>query len=227
MVPALWPLVAVSSPLPPRWRRHVIVTRDIEALPRAHYNVIYTDPAWMYYGDPDKDQAAGKHYQCMSVEEISALPVRDLMAKQSVVLCWATCPKLDVAIDVIRAWGLHYRGVTKVWAKTRADGALIHGQGVRPTTTKPTCELLLAASRQKTGRPLPIFDEGMAQVHPASRPGNKHSAKPAGIRADIERLFGDVHRLEMFAREVHLRWDAWGDQVPDPSLYDTCATLTA
>lgn len=191
-----------------------IRTRNWSDLPLSAFSVIYADPAWGYYGDPNKDQAAGKHYTCMTPEELAALPVRSLMARRSVLLCWATCPKLDLAIDTIRAWGLHYRGIAKVWVKARADGGIINGQGVRPTVTKPTTELLLAATKEKKGRPLPILDEGMAQVLVAPRPGGRHSAKPESVRRDIERLFGDVSRVELFAREVYPGWSSWGDEVP-------------
>lgn len=193
-------------------------TRAWSELPLGAFSVVYADPPWSYYGAKYKDQAAAKHYSCMTLEELAALPVRSLMTKRAVLLCWATCPKLDVAIDTIRAWGLTYRGIAKVWVKTRADGAPIHGQGVRPTVTKPTAELLLVASVQKRGRPLPILDEGMAQVLLASRPGNEHSAKPASVRGDIVTLFGDVQRVELFARGVHEGWSSFGDELPFPCL---------
>ena len=34
------------------------------------YNIIYADPPWYYYGDPNKNAAAGKHYPLMKTEEI-------------------------------------------------------------------------------------------------------------------------------------------------------------
>jgi N6-adenosine-specific RNA methylase IME4 len=191
-----------------------LVTRDWSLLPHSHYSIVYLDPPWNYYGSPDKDQAAGKHYSLMSLDDIIALPIASIMAKRSIVLCWATCPKLDIAIDAIRGWGLQYRGVLKNWVKTRLDGSPINGAGVRPTTTKPTSELLFVASRQKKGRPLPILDEGMAQV--AMEPRGAHSEKPACIRNDIVTLFGDVPRIELFARKIFPGWDAWGNQVPEP-----------
>jgi N6-adenosine-specific RNA methylase IME4 len=33
------------------------------------------------------------------------------------------------------------------------------------------------------------------------------------VRARIERLFGDVPRIELFAREQRPNWCAWGEQV--------------
>jgi site-specific DNA-methyltransferase (adenine-specific) len=179
--------------------------------PLSGYSVILADPPWKYYGDPNKDQACGKHYNCMTPEEIAALPVKMLCADRAVVLVWATCPMLDVAMDTIRAWGLHYRGVAYVWVKTRADGGIINGQGVRPTLTKPTTELVLAASTVKRGRPLKILNEGQGQVVLAPR--GEHSKKPDEVQKRIETLLGDVPRLELFARRKRPGWDAWGNEV--------------
>lgn len=44
-------------------------------------------------------------------------------------------------------------------------------------------------------------------------PVREHSRKPGEARTGLERLFGDVRRIEMFARETAPGWDAWGDQV--------------
>jgi N6-adenosine-specific RNA methylase IME4 len=41
----------------------------------------------------------------------------------------------------------------------------------------------------------------------------EHSRKPDATHARIEKLFGDVSRLELFAREERSGWDVWGNQV--------------
>ena len=42
----------------------------------------------------------------------------------------------------------------------------------------------------------------------------RHSAKPDEVRSRIERMFGDAGpRIELFARERHAGWDAWGDEL--------------
>jgi len=42
-----------------------------------------------------------------------------------------------------------------------------------------------------------------------------HSQKPDQVRHNIERLFGDLRRIELFARCRSPGWDAWGNEVPD------------
>ena len=181
------------------------------------FDIVLADPPWSYYGDPDKNAAAGKHYNLMSQEELKQLPVRDLMGKKAALFLWATCPRLDYAIELISAWGLHYRGVAWVWVKTRKDGGWIHGQGVPPTFTKPTTELLLAASTVKRGRPFPIQSSKLPQVveegtiEPAPRTG-KHSEKPARFHELIEELAGEgPQKLELFCRGLPRKgWYGWG-----------------
>ena len=179
------------------------------------YSIILADPPWAYTGDPDKPQACGKHYDCMSPEDLAALDVRTRWAEnQAVLFMWATGPKLDLAIDTLKAWGFHYRGIGFVWVKTSNSGKIISGQGVRPTTVKPTTELVLVGTTQKTGRPLPLLTEAMGQVVLAPRPGNVHSRKPPEVRERIDQLYApDLKRLELFARQPFENWSAWGNEI--------------
>lgn len=112
--------------------------------------------------------------------------------------------------------------------KAALDGNIIHGQGARPKLVKYNSEPVLAFTRVKRGRPLPILDEGMSQLVgewellyeefmfpeplalPRPRPHNKHSSKPEDVQDRIERLHGPQTRLELFARRERPGWDSWG-----------------
>jgi len=177
------------------------------------YEIILADPPWLYYGDPNKNAAAGKHYKCMKDKSIFDYPVPP-KAKRCALFLWATCPKLDLAISTLKAWGFHYRGVAYVWVKTRKDGGIINGQGIPPTFTKPTTEFLLAGSSNKRGRTGKILIHNQPQVIFAPRTG-KHSGKPAIFRDLIVDLLGDRPRIELFARQRVPGWDAIGDELED------------
>ncbi len=56
--------------------------------PSQRYGLIYADPPWHYDGDPNKDQAAGKHYPLMRNPDIAALPVGSITAPK------AACPSV-------------------------------------------------------------------------------------------------------------------------------------
>ena len=188
----------------------------VPPFPARRYEIIYADPPWPYYGDPNKDQAAGKHYALMSVEAIKALPVQEIRAQPAVLFLWATSPKLAEALEVMEAWGFHFRGVAYVWVKTTRDGRIISGQGIRPTFTKPTSEFVLIGSTNARGRTFPLLTEAQGQVVPAPR--GRHSEKPPAVRERIVELLGDRARIELFARARVSGWDAWGNEIDERGL---------
>ncbi len=184
------------------------------------YEIIYADPPWPYYGSETKNAAAGKHYNLMELDAIQAMPVRSLLRYgEGCVFLWATCPRLHFAIDTLRKWGFHYRGVAFVWVKCRADGGWIHGQGIPPTATKPTTELCLLGTTQPKGRPYKLQDSAVRQAYDIedtieiAAPRGKHSQKPEVFRTMIERLYGERLRLELFARQTSPGWYSWGNEV--------------
>lgn len=157
------------------------------------------------------------------------LDVRSYLGAQGLALVWATCPRLNFAIEAIKAWGLHYRGVAFVWVKTRKDGGVIGAQGIRACVTKATSELMLAASIYKRGRPLPIADESIAQVVYETDTGDllpnvvlsqrgAHSEKPAEVYRRIEAMYPQATKCELFARAERRGWTCVGDQLTEPSL---------
>ena len=177
-----------------------------------NYDVVLADPPWQYHGATDKWGAAEKFYRTMRDEDLLAFRgVTDRLSAHGVAFVWATCPRLDFAVQCIAAWGLHYRGVAFVWVKARKDGAPIGAQGVRPSIVKPTVELVLACSRVKQGRPMPLASERVAQVVMAPR--REHSRKPEQVYERIEALYPHATKIELFARHRRMGWDAWGDEL--------------
>ena len=57
------------------------------------YSVIYADPPWRY-----DSRSSGKnpetHYPTMPLEDIAALPVKELADDDCVLFLWVTFPKL-------------------------------------------------------------------------------------------------------------------------------------
>ena len=187
-------------------------------LPRGPFDVVVADPPWWYSAKPGHSNSARNHYGVMTQEELTALPVREVMSKRSALFVWATCPRLDYAIDTIRAWGLNYRGVAWIWIKTRkTDGGIIEGRGVVPTFTKPMAELVLVATTVKTGRPFPILSLKESQYLRA--PPGRHSEKPDLFYDRLERLVGDRPRLDMFARVKRHGWESWGNEIGPDTPY--------
>lgn len=177
------------------------------------YEVVLADPPWGYYGQQDKWGAAAKYYPTMADEELLAFNIRErFMTDRSILFMWATGPRLDFALRCIDAWHLSYRGLAFVWVKTRADGAPVGAQGVRPSIVKPTAELVLAASPVMKGRPLKLHDESIRQIVMARK--SEHSRKPDDVHDSIERMYPGARKIELFARRARPGWTAWGNEAP-------------
>ena len=162
------------------------------------YPVIYADPPWRYEYVETESRAVENHHPTMSLDELCALPVADLAFADSVLFLWATSPKLADALRLIAAWGFEYR-TCAVWDKE------IIGMGYY---YRQRHELLLVATRGQLPAPQP-------DVRPASvvceRRG-PHSAKPAVFAEQIEAMYPELPKIELFCRSPRPGWAVWGNQ---------------
>lgn len=181
-------------------------------LPDKKYQVILADPPWKYTGSETKWGAAEKFYKTLTPAELSMFPLDDVMARPAVVFMWATCPKINIAIETLESWGLHFRGIAFVWVKTSAKtGEPWGARGVRPSIVKPLSEMVIVGATKREGKPLPIASESVVQTIFA--PVGKHSAKPPQVQERIEELYPDYAKLELFGRGTAREgWDIWGNE---------------
>ena len=96
------------------------------------YSVIYADPPWRYrvYSKKGLGRSAESHYPTMSLEEIKALPIGELAAKDCVLFMWITFPCMQEALQVLEAWGFEYKTTAFVWIKqNRVSDGLFWGMG--------------------------------------------------------------------------------------------------
>lgn len=177
------------------------------------YDVIITDPPWAYYGQQNKMGAAGKEYSLLSDQQL--LNFRYPLSQRGVLFMWATCPRLDFALQCLHEHGLTYRGVAFVWVKTSRNGEPLGATGVRPSIVKPLTELVLAASYVKKGRPMPLASESVVQTVFSRR--GRHSEKPEEVQDRIEALYPSASKAEFFARRHRAGWDCFGDELPNLS----------
>ena len=73
--------------------------------------------------------------------------------------------------------------------------------------TKCNAELCLLGMRGH----IKSVDKTVRQILMHPRMG--HSVKPPVIRDRIVQLFGDIPRVELFARQKAEGWDSWGNEV--------------
>lgn len=111
------------------------------------YNIIYADPPWSYrtYSKKGQGRSAESHYPTMRLEDIMALPVSELAAKDCTLFMWVTFPCLQEAFQVLEAWGFTYKTVAFVWVKqNRISDSLFWGMGY---WTRANAELCILATK--------------------------------------------------------------------------------
>jgi N6-adenosine-specific RNA methylase IME4 len=176
--------------------------------------VIYADPPWRFetWSHRGQGKGASQHYATMATEEICALPVGDVAAKDSVLFVWGTWPHLPDVMQVIDAWGFTYKSCGFVWVKLNKsrvqlfcdleDVFLGLGYGTRGNT-----EFCLRATRGA-----PKFRPGKeSSPQLIFAPRREHSRKPDEAYPRIEALY-DGPYLELFARTRRPGWAAWGNE---------------
>ena len=183
--------------------------------PDKKYQTIYVDPPWRYRSwGKGSNKCALKNsksniplpipYQTMSIEEIKALPVKDLADENCELYLWTTQKYLPFSFDVIKEWGFKYCQ-TLTWCKTPMGT----GQG---GVYCPTTEFLILGRRGN----MPNVKRIDSTWWNAKRQ-NKHSKKPAFFRDMIEKV-SNSPRIELFARQRTEGWDAWGNEVDSETI---------
>ena len=169
----------------------------------ALFGVLYADPPWRYDFSKTSNRDIENHYPTMTTDDLCALPVP--AADDAVLYLWATAPKLDDAMRVIRAWGFGYK-THAVWDKEAMGmGYWFRGQH----------ELLMVGTRGNVSPPMP--EQRIGSVIRARR--GAHSAKPDAVRDMIGRWFPDARKVELFARPwtdlwpKHDGWETWGNEM--------------
>lgn len=179
------------------------------------YREILADPPWRFKnwsmaelakrGEKWARRNGRSPYDVMDTADICALPIREIAAKDCVLFLWATYPKLEDALAVMRAWGFTYKTVAFTWVKKNPKGVgWKFGLGY---WTRGNPEICLLGTRGKPKR----INKCVANL--TISPVRDHSRKPDEVREKIVSLMGDLPRIELFARERIEGWDAWGNEV--------------
>ncbi|MCC6172043.1 MAG: DNA methyltransferase [Gammaproteobacteria bacterium] len=196
------------------------------------YDFIMADPPWPTKMRSPKGEAKSSvaKYGSMSFEEIAALPVGELAARDCVLFLWCVWPMVLYGGDpelryadadasrsrvgeIIKAWGFRYVS-GGAWHKRTTLGATAFGPGYR---LRSSCEpfLLCTAGNPGTSRSARNLIEGLRR---------EHSRKPDEAFAWCERYMPDARRVELFSRESRPGWDTWGFEA---GKFDPVVTLQA
>lgn len=167
------------------------LANEIEAnpprLPQGRVAVLVLDPPWPY-------AAAMLPYPPMSLAEIAALPIGELLADDAIVWLWTTNAFLYDAQRIAREdWQLIERNVL-TWDKQRPGT----GHWLRGET-----EHCLLLSR---GKPVFVQNNNTTILHVRSR---EHSRKPDEFYRLVEETCPGT-KAELFARQQRPGWQAHG-----------------
>ena len=138
----------------------------------------------------------------MKFDEIAKLPIQRITVKNCILFLWVTFPNLIDGIKLFDAWGFKYTTLGFSWVKTNPkNGKPFFGIGYY---AKSNCEICLMGVK---GKMKPVSNSV------SSSPRQEHSKKPNEVRERIVELFGDMPRIELFARQHAAGWDCWGNDL--------------
>ena len=190
-------------------------------LPRNGFGTLYCDPPWrfeVWNGNTTvkaRDSrstcpSAAVHYETMSAQELSLLPVGDLAADDCALFMWVTWPTLEQALDLMKIWGFSYKTCGFSWMKAHAtqiqlfDDEIEAGMGMG-YWSRANNECCLLATKGKPKRLNADVRQGIIE------PRRQHSRKPDCVHGRIERLVAGPY-CELFARAPKAGWTVWGNQ---------------
>lgn len=145
------------------------------------------------------------------------LPVQEWSAPDALMAMWGYDPMFPQAWELAKAWGFEWVTVLLRWIKTTEHPGQLYlfpiekpdplvGLGYH--TRHGDCEELFLFKR---GRGLPVLRHDISCVfYDLVR---EHSRKPDVVYKKLEALYGDVRRIELFARTQRPGWQAWGLEV--------------
>jgi N6-adenosine-specific RNA methylase IME4 len=169
-------------------------------LPEGKYRCIVIDPPWPMQKierETRPDQGVALDYPVMSLDEIGALPVRDLAVDDGChVYLWVTHKFLPAGLDLFETWGVAYQCVM-TWVKN---------VGITPFSWMYDTEHVLF------GRIGSLQLERLGLRLSFHAPTAGHSVKPDAFYELIQ-FASPGPRLDMFARRPRDGFDVWGNEV--------------
>jgi len=170
------------------------------------YQIIYADPPWDVMAGSKQSRAISDSqkslplkYPTMELNEIIQIPVKEIKERNSVLFLWTINKYLEQSYSVARSWGFS-PSTMLVWDKTPK------GIGLGGTFTLANEYLLFARSGT-------LKAVNRVKGNHWHFPREAHSRKPEFFRQLIVDTFGNLPRIELFARQKTEGWDVWGNEV--------------
>ena len=158
---------------------------------------------WQTFRNRQIQTKPENHYSTMAHDEMCAMPVGSVAAKDCVLLLWVVDSMIPEALQVGEAWGFKFKTSVFIWAKGR-EGVVPHPSlGYWSRKQAEQCFLFTRGAPKR-------LSKGVEQI--IFCPRGPHSAKPEQQYDRIEALVGGPY-LELFARRTRKNWSSWGNEV--------------
>lgn len=191
-------------------RTKKLIVKDLHNI-EGQYDLIYADPPWKQSKGGKKsvrENSSGKplDYPVCSLDEIKEHLSLATAASgdNSILFLWTIDKYLFEAQEIAESLGykLHAR---MIWDKVTGIPAAF--------TVRYGHEYLLYMYK---GKLTPVAKEERGKIHTVFREKvTKHSKKPEIAYEIIERLYPNLRKLEMYARNTRPGWDCFGNEVTD------------
>ncbi len=186
-----------------------MIVSDLNSIPCGSYDLIYADPPWKQSKGGKKSvrkNSSGKplDYPVCSLDEIKEhlRLATNSTGENSILFLWTIDKYLFEAQQIAESLGykLHAR---MIWDKVTGILAAF--------TVRYGHEYLLYMYR---GKLTPVAKDERGKIHTVFRERvTKHSKKPEIAYEIIERLYPDLKKIEMYARNTRNGWDSFGNEV--------------
>lgn len=177
------------------------------------YDIIYADVPWNYQDkrrhDPDY---AGITYPTMTTEELCELPVGKIANKNCALFMWVTGSMLPDCLKIMASWGFKFKTTAFVWEKLNPKSKT--PVSLMGRYTMSSCEFVLVGTK---GHPKRIRNNVRQLVQEVR---TVHSAKPKEVHKRITDIYGDLPRIELFAREPVEGWTTIGNDINGKDIRD-------
>lgn len=169
--------------------------------PVGGFGCILADPPWAFETFAGQDvvftNGVDQPYQTMDLAALKRLPVKQMAARDCVLLMWVVDANLVQALELGAAWGFTFKSRGLTWDKGKMSG----GYWFRKES-----EMSLLFTRGAPAR------RSASQRDMIREKPREHSRKPDCQYDRLEALCRGPY-LELFARTAHPGWTSWGNQV--------------
>jgi len=184
------------------------------------YDLIEIDPPWFYNsregaygfskGQTKFGGGAAKHYPLMKDKELLDFKdtINELASDNCIMFMWATMPRLDFAIELMKSWGFKCKTTAFVWIKINKDGSYRINPGYYSGSNS---EIVLLGIKGKNGGKFKPSQKLISQI--IAEPIREHSRKPDEVYRRIGLMYPELKKISVFAREGRTGFDSFGNEV--------------